>query len=1246
MFLITKTISLFDRVKGTLFGKTTSEGVVSKAVLNPPHIERAEINIQKPEPLGVSPAPLKTNAFSKFLISKNWIRVTSFGTGVMTAASIGFLSYLMGTGVVAGMTAAVSSMLLSIFIFYAAMTAFFKKTTDQAIFHALPDFAKTAQITDKPAINKLHPSKEVPATIGTGFTSNQGASPGALQQQLYNRIFQKMTPIDQHIGGIRFSFRISMFGEGQQQTAAGRVQYLSPKTLENFSGHSAAEIEGRLRKIDWSQKWVEQLLNHSKTVTENEAYENLAHAVHRMTQVLQNKTFLNNDSANYFVDTSRGMELGLQFMHFKSQEIFKVVEKQFSNSKSGDLTPAKTNQELMALVLASRSRQVDYIEEALQNSWHVYDSDGALEKDIRFKLSSYLSKNYTPALNKRVEKISIEDNDYQLKKEELIRAVEKAILESFSALAIDEVGGIKDKKTFLSDFAAAAVHEMLFGYATVQAAEKSFIYLNQKEEDTNTLAALAAYFIPVLYPEVLTKERDFAQRRQKIEEVLREIKKDNQKINQKVNRTMSAQLNTRDFNKKEFAATLEYSLARIFAERVGDADFISEAGLGDMYARGFLKENLKNVNALIEPQVELNINVSPEFETWITSQSGRFALKEIVNAKPGSKEKTLVINGKVDARDVLALLENNPALNIKQKKSLYGQLSKQKTTVSDVAIPRKDKEKLGELKKIFRAERHRIKFSAKEKKLYFYGEISEAEKNRLQELLPEQYYSLEAAYSLSKDKGVGALLSNGGMRKAVYNQLYFADLSDDPTDLKTYRATAEKVKSEKALFLAENANQITLMSEIIHLEIVKLYEKYYAGLSKALSTSTGIKLWEKEEVYWRGLTEEWLKHMEANPFLQKYFSEAQTENFKNGLSQIVQKVLNPQHEMMVFGATGTLHHLHQFKGFAELDLTETVANIFSKKIPLPVFPQVYFEDEKENARFESTLENFIQAVQGNSTVGNKYFDLDVLARDLPQIIEDGIVLADNPGTIAFKKGSQFMNRYMLNERSRIALFSEAELAKGGAPSGRVKALVALRDFFNKSTLNSDQKKQLIEHAQHFIIYQKELSLIKMELLSRIRSKHVPEEIENVLLEKIYKHIVKGLKSHRSALSASFINEILSSETFMESIKPQELLTEIYFKNSDFEGGITKNKGAKAGVRSKRVGGSNYQIPVEVRDSRKFLLASRWLIDAARGKKGKPMHEKLAEELLLASNNEGSAVKKKEDVHKMAESNKAFAHFAR
>lgn len=90
----------------------------------------------------------------------------------------------------------------------------------------------------------------------------------------------------------------------------------------------------------------------------------------------------------------------------------------------------------------------------------------------------------------------------------------------------------------------------------------------------------------------------------------------------------------------------------------------------------------------------------------------------------------------------------------------------------------------------------------------------------------------------------------------------------------------------------------------------------------------------------------------------------------------------------------------------------------------------------------------------------------------------------------------------------------------------------------------------------------------------------------------------------------------------------------------------KNASPLVEVRSKRIGGSNYQIPVEVREVRRLLLASRWIIDSALGKKGKPMHKKLAEELMLAANNEGTAVKKKEDVHKMAESNKAFAHFAR
>ena len=80
------------------------------------------------------------------------------------------------------------------------------------------------------------------------------------------------------------------------------------------------------------------------------------------------------------------------------------------------------------------------------------------------------------------------------------------------------------------------------------------------------------------------------------------------------------------------------------------------------------------------------------------------------------------------------------------------------------------------------------------------------------------------------------------------------------------------------------------------------------------------------------------------------------------------------------------------------------------------------------------------------------------------------------------------------------------------------------------------------------------------------------------------------------------------------------------------------------VKSKRIGGATYQVPMEVADSRKMALAMRWILNYSRSRKGKTMSNRLAEELMAASNNEGSSVKKKEDTHKMAEANKAFAHF--
>ncbi len=82
------------------------------------------------------------------------------------------------------------------------------------------------------------------------------------------------------------------------------------------------------------------------------------------------------------------------------------------------------------------------------------------------------------------------------------------------------------------------------------------------------------------------------------------------------------------------------------------------------------------------------------------------------------------------------------------------------------------------------------------------------------------------------------------------------------------------------------------------------------------------------------------------------------------------------------------------------------------------------------------------------------------------------------------------------------------------------------------------------------------------------------------------------------------------------------------------------------VASKRVGGANYQVPREVRPERRFILALRWIIGSARAKKGKGMADKIADEIIAASKNEGNAIKKKLDMHRMAEANRAFAHFAR
>ncbi len=152
-----------------------------------------------------------------------------------------------------------------------------------------------------------------------------------------------------------------------------------------------------------------------------------------------------------------------------------------------------------------------------------------------------------------------------------------------------------------------------------------------------------------------------------------------------------------------------------------------------------------------------------------------------------------------------------------------------------------------------------------------------------------------------------------------------------------------------------------------------------------------------------------------------------------------------------------------------------------------------------------------------------------------------------------------------------------------------------------------------------------------------RKKKVKREISpdaiynNVTVAKFINHVMKEGKKETAKKIVYGAFEILK-----EKIKKEPL--EI------FEKSLTNVKPLLE-VRPKRIGGATYQVPRPVSPERGLTLAMRWILDAARSKKGKAMREKLAEELIEAAENRGVAVKKKEDTHRMAEANRAFAHFA-
>ncbi|MFA5946480.1 MAG: 30S ribosomal protein S7 [Patescibacteria group bacterium] len=137
---------------------------------------------------------------------------------------------------------------------------------------------------------------------------------------------------------------------------------------------------------------------------------------------------------------------------------------------------------------------------------------------------------------------------------------------------------------------------------------------------------------------------------------------------------------------------------------------------------------------------------------------------------------------------------------------------------------------------------------------------------------------------------------------------------------------------------------------------------------------------------------------------------------------------------------------------------------------------------------------------------------------------------------------------------------------------------------------------------------------------------------NVLVAKLINYVMKDGKKSTAERVVYDCFAIVAEETKEDPM--------VVFDNA------LKNITPTVEVKSKRVGGANYQVPMPVRGDRRYALAYRWLLDAARGKKGKPMAEKLAEEIMLAAKNEGDSVKKRADVQRMADANRAFAHFAR
>ncbi|MCX6805295.1 MAG: 30S ribosomal protein S7 [Candidatus Saccharibacteria bacterium] len=137
---------------------------------------------------------------------------------------------------------------------------------------------------------------------------------------------------------------------------------------------------------------------------------------------------------------------------------------------------------------------------------------------------------------------------------------------------------------------------------------------------------------------------------------------------------------------------------------------------------------------------------------------------------------------------------------------------------------------------------------------------------------------------------------------------------------------------------------------------------------------------------------------------------------------------------------------------------------------------------------------------------------------------------------------------------------------------------------------------------------------------------------NVLVSKT---INKVMMDGKKQIAEKLVYSAIEQAAVKTKVEPAEVLE-----------AAVKNVSPTVMVKSKRIGGANYQVPMEVKGDRKVHYALVWILDSARSKKGQSFDKKLASELVNAFNNEGDAMKKKQDAHQMAEANKAFAHFAR